>query len=253
MRAFLFMLLFSGFICHTFAQKDDSNVLFGKGLAAYQKEEYESAVQFFERALTSDYKSAECFTNLGLAYHKSGDHGRAVLSFERALRVNPDYRAAKQNLQAARQLMDTEIKSTRSFWLFGIWNSICYSLSSKYWAIVFWIFLYAGSGLFILKFLTLNEWIKKNGTRTSVALLLSALLFLAAGSTAYTSEYNKKAGIILNKNTGIRTAPGLDGEDIMVLSAGVKVFVLEQSGDWTKLRLENGVQGWLPTKFFELI
>ena len=57
MRAFLFMLLFSGFICQTFAQKDDSNALFGKGLAAYQKEEYESAVQFFERALTSDYKS----------------------------------------------------------------------------------------------------------------------------------------------------------------------------------------------------
>lgn len=253
MRLLFFLLLFSGFQHLTFAQKDNANALFEKGLTAFQKEEYENAVQFFERALTTEYKSAACYINLGLAYHKSGDLGRTVLSFEKALRIDPGNATAKQNLMAARQLISTEIKASKTFWLFGLWNFLCLSLTSRYWTIVFWIFLYAGISFFALRFLIINEWVRKKGNLLTIMLLTSAFLFLAAGSNAYNHEFNPKAGIIINQNTGIRTAPGLDGEDIMVLSAGVKASLIEQSGDWTRLRLENGVQGWVPSRFFELI
>ena len=51
----------------------------------------------------------------------------------------------------------------------------------------------------------------------------------------------------------MRTAPGLDGEDIMVVSSGVKVKVQEEMGDWFKVRLDNAVVGWVPAKTLEKI
>lgn len=253
MRLLLFFFLLLSTANMAFAQKSEAEALFEKGLAAYQKEEYDNAIQFFERAQTGKFKSPECFTNLGLAYHKSGDLGRAILSFERALRINPDYSIAKQNLLAARQLISSDIKPVKSFWLFGALSSLCFLLSSKYWAIMFWIFLYAAVLVFTLKNMIKSSWLQKKGNLSSVVLIVGALIFFVVGNTVYASEYNPKAGIIINSNTGIRTAPGLDGEDITVIGSGVKAIVLEQSADWLKLRLENGIQGWIPARFFELI
>ena len=64
---------------------------------AYQKAKYEEAkVDYIQIAGTRQY-SADLFYNLGNAWFKLGDQGRAILNYERALILNPRLEEARSN------------------------------------------------------------------------------------------------------------------------------------------------------------
>jgi len=71
-----------------------------KGIAYYRSKNFEAAIEQFARMDTS-----EGYFNLGDAYAHSGKLEQAVTSYEEALRRKPDYRAAKENLDLVRSLI----------------------------------------------------------------------------------------------------------------------------------------------------
>jgi tetratricopeptide (TPR) repeat protein len=251
-----FFSIFLIVLCLCFSakgQQSDYGENFAKGLQAYQKADYEAAVKHYEKALSGSMKSAQAYSNLGLAYHKSGDLGRAILSFERALRQDPGYAPARQNLRAARQLIDINIKTPKGFWLFKAWESFSAALNSKTWSIIFWVFLFVGLTGLIAWYLRMSKLLKVWGLRLGIGFLALGLIPFMVAWRASSEEYNSSYAIVVGFQAGIRTAPGLDGEDIMVVSTGVKARISEQTGDWYRVRLENGVLGWVPAKAIERI
>ncbi len=46
-----------------------------------------------------------------------------------------------------------------------------------------------------------------------------------------------------------RTGPGNDRKIISLLNSDQKVEVLEPSGDWVKVRLQNGKEGWVLQRY----
>jgi tetratricopeptide (TPR) repeat protein len=244
------------FLCLFFTVKgqevnyaDDYN----KGMEAYNKKDFPKSVKFFESSLSGPMKSAQAYTNLGLAYHKVGDIGRAVLNFERALRQSPGYSPARQNLRAARQLIDTNVKEHKAFWLFKVWEALALMLTSRTWSIMFYLLLFIGSAALLLWYISMNDKLKFIGIRLGLGFVILSLIPFAAAGTASTEEYNSNYVIVVGVQAGVRTAPGLDGEDIMVVTSGVKARITEQMGDWYRVRLENGVLGWVPAKTIERI
>ncbi len=241
------LLIILTFQLESLCQKSHDE-LFKKGLDSYKKSDYENAVKYFEASLEGKLKSAEAYTNLGLAYHKKGDLGRAVLNFERALRQKPGYLPAVKNLKAVRQLIDTEVKNQGTFWLFGFFKSISTMLNSSTWSILFYLLLFTGSSALLLWYLQLNDKLSFVGLRSGIIFLsLSILPFLAANTASY-HEHSNSFAIVISSQVGVRTAPGLDGEDISIISSGVKVTIFEEMGDWYKVRLSNGIFGWIPAK-----
>ena len=72
---------------------------------AYQKGKYEEAkVDYIQIAGTRQY-SADLFYNLGNAWFKLGDQGRAILNYERALILNPRLEEARSNLQTTLKIV----------------------------------------------------------------------------------------------------------------------------------------------------
>jgi len=251
-----FFSIFLLVICLCFSakgQQSDYGENFAKGLQAYQKEDYEAAAKHYEKALSGSMKSAQAYSNLGLAYHKAGDLGRAILNFERALRQDQSYTPAKQNLRAARQLIDINIKTPAGFWLFKAWDNFSAIFISKTWSIIFWFFLFIGLAGLLAWYLRINNRLKIWGLGLGIGFLAIGLLPFMAAWGASSEEYNSSYAIVVGLKAGIRTAPGLDGEDIMVVSTGVKARIAEQTGDWYRVRLENGVLGWVPAKAIERI
>jgi tetratricopeptide (TPR) repeat protein len=245
----IILFLFSGILL---AQSPGQNRDFEKANAEYEKGNYQEAIALYESALNGSKKSAEAFNNLGLAYYKSGDLGKAVLNFERALRQNANYKNAQNNLRAARQQVDTNIKA-KSFWLFSAWNFISNALSSIYWTILFWIFLYGALFLLIFWFLTRSVKMKRIILRATMgSFALSLLLFLFA-RTSYQNLYDGRQAIVISTKVGLRSSPDLNGEDLIILSSGVKLKIIEEKTDWSKVRLENRAVGWIPRKLIERI
>ena len=226
---------------------------FEAGLAAYQEERYDTAVLLFEASLSGELKSSEAYNNLGMAYYKKGDLGYAILNFERAIRQNSSNAVARDNLKAANQRLGTNVIPVKGYWLFKAWDALSASFSSWTWARLLWFLLFAAGAGFIVWRYSEQQKLQYWGLRAAVLCLVFALFSMLLGFQASTEEFDSKWCVIVNKEAGIRTAPSVDGEDIMVVSAGIKAQITEEQEGWFRIRLDNGVLGWLPNNMAERI
>ena len=68
------------------------------GLTLLKAGQLPAAIEQFQQAIKLNPGYAEAFNNLGTAYHRLGDIPQAGACFEQALRCNPDYPEAHYNL-----------------------------------------------------------------------------------------------------------------------------------------------------------
>ena len=57
----------------------------------------------------------------------------------------------------------------------------------------------------------------------------------------------------MQANAYIKSAPSNQSEDLFILHEGTKVQVLEVFNDWTKIKLSDGMIGWLENQAIEEI
>jgi tetratricopeptide (TPR) repeat protein len=82
--------------------------IFFKANTRYHDGAYEDAAREYQRLLESGIESGNLFFNLGNAYFKVGDVGRAILNYERAALFMPSDPDLAANLAYARSLTGVE-------------------------------------------------------------------------------------------------------------------------------------------------
>jgi hypothetical protein len=76
-----------------------------------------------------------------------------------------------------------------------------------------------------------------------MVVLFSALNVILATSTRGAEVIGK--GVITGKNVNLRLQPDLSAGKITILNLGSEVGVLDQTNNWYKIRLGNGLEGWV--------
>ena len=84
------------------AQAPSPTDLMAEANAQYERGEYADAAQQYEALIDSGYEDAALYYNLGNAYFKNGDLGRAVLNYLRAEELSPRDPDIRANLEFAR-------------------------------------------------------------------------------------------------------------------------------------------------------
>lgn len=81
-------------------EKDANNLtsLYYLGSIAQDQSDYEEAKKKFQAYLNVNPQSAEVLTMLGVSYYKSGNKDGAGEQWEKALKIDPNFEAAKNNL-----------------------------------------------------------------------------------------------------------------------------------------------------------
>lgn len=69
---------------------------------AYLAGDYGTAIARYQAALDAGADGADVWFNLGNAWYRAGEHGRAALAFERVLRRDPGDAGARANLELVR-------------------------------------------------------------------------------------------------------------------------------------------------------
>jgi uncharacterized protein YgiM (DUF1202 family) len=49
----------------------------------------------------------------------------------------------------------------------------------------------------------------------------------------------------------VKSGPGNNYPEIATVRKGGKLIIMEQSGEWVKVRLENGQEGWIRSEVLE--
>lgn len=227
--------------------------VFEQANKSYENKKYREAAELYESILLTGEFSSELYYNLGNSYYRSNQLGKAILNYERALQLAPSDGDIQHNLKVAKHELVDNFGIVEPFFLRKWWFNAADSLSSSAWAIIGLLFLWAGIAGLILWLIGKERTQRKKGFFIGgILLLVSALPFLLAVSRK-NNEVNSQAAIVLQKEITLRSAPDKESTEVVLIHEGSKVALLDNIGDWYKVRLSNGEQGWLPESGFEKI
>ncbi len=214
------------------------------GNTAYEEAEYEKAIQLYTSA-DSLTESAGLHLNLGNAYYKNGELGKAILHYERGKIISPTDEDILHNLRQANGLTLDKLESKEGDAFSDWWKSLLLRIGMNRLA-------YTSILTAILCALAwLWFWVsaKRSGRQTGFA--GGVLLFIICISTMLMSFSAKKIvtdnshAIILGQRVKIFSAPNDGSTELFILHEGAKVNHEEEKGAWTSISLPNGNKGWI--------
>src|SRR5436190_2911146 len=226
----------------TFAQGD---VDFAKANQEFAQGHFKEAITGYEGLVRAGQWSANIFYDLGNAYFRTGNFGRAILNYERALALDRHHPEATANLQIARdEAHALELHPTwpERYLQFASVNQ--YSIAA---AIAFWMGIF---GIVALIF----------ARRRSAALMsLSVLCVLVCAMAAWAihtldnGSKGRALAIVKGNDVQARLATADTANSVLALPAGSEIKILITRGDWMYAALPNDLRGWIQTKNAEQV
>ena len=237
--------LFVFVVSSLFAQDVD---LFNSANGEYKAGHYQEAIELYEQLLKTGHVSTTLFYNLGNAYAKTGELGKAVLNFERARRFRPRDSDIVSNLNYVEGLLDQHIEDKRSAALLGLKRVL--ELTSTTEAVVvssfsygFWIATYL---LYLL--MRRPRWLKRIVFVLFTVMILSSLIL---GIKFFILR--EENAVVIRKSAEVKYGPSNLDKTAFKLSPGILVFVDEDRGAWSRIELRDGAGGWISSDFIERI
>jgi tetratricopeptide (TPR) repeat protein len=220
-------------------------VLLKKAEEAYDHKRYKEAISAYEQLLGEGYKSWKLHYNIGNAYYRNDELGKAIWHYELARKLNPDDDDVKVNLGIAASKTIDRIDSRENFFISAVKTNVLSTFSTRSWAWLSIVFVFLAAIFFLVFTFATSVTFKRF---LFVSGILSALLFLVSyglGYSALRSRYENKFAIILSREVKIMNEPTPSANSKFSLHEGTRVRIVESNGDWMLIKLENGNEGWL--------
>lgn len=241
-------------LCIAFSMyAQDNGSLLKSGASAFESKSFEEAIQQYERIIASGNHSVALYNNIGSTYYEKGDFPHAVLYFEKGLKLSPFNKSVIHNLSLAKEQLDNDIVEIPEFFLSRVWKYLYTRLSSNTWFILSLITMFGSVYAFSIWLLHSVRTRKKKGFMAGGVLLVLGVLMFFLSSSQAKFQYKNQTAIVLKSSIPLKSAPEEANEAIQVLEPGVKLFILDRIGDYDKVRLENGQEGWVLKGGYEAI
>jgi tetratricopeptide (TPR) repeat protein len=255
------------------AQEDGPVALFERGNAAYEAGDYPGAIEAYTLAAQAGVAHAELYYNLGNAFFKEGDLGRAVLWYERARRLAPRDSDLGENLALTRSLLrDRQLVAAEPRWRRAAlsWHTDTTTAESVAAASVLYALLCLGIVLFVFRdtafvsrayarlsvlspgrLLGLDKS-QDMGVGIALALLVSAALAASAVSKVR-SEQARASGVVVVDEAVVFSGPSRDASVQFKVHEGTIVSVRDSRPGWVRVDLPGDLAGWMDEKSLDRI
>lgn len=196
---------------------------------------FTKAAQGFEQVVSQQGYSAPVLFDLGNAWLKAGQPGRAILNYERALVLAPGDQAITRNLRLAREQAGLTAPET---------SAAAKVVDMLSWNALVWIGVGA---LVVLCAMILAGRIRPAWPRTVLRTLSAgSVITLMAVVAALAFRWPElDRAVILTAETPARIAPAEAAGVSFKLPAGEIVHAERSHGDFTLVRTADGQAGWV--------
>ena len=206
---------------------------FTRGNALYAEGKFIEAAEAYElQAHRGDYH-ANLFYNLGDAYFRAGDRGRAILNYQRALLLEPTHAEAAANLAFVRGRVPAPAGG--SGW--AGWLDVDR-----------WTWLAAAGGWLAVIGFGLAAFVTRSRWATLTAGLAGAVV---CGASVWAlvqldgGAKNALRAVVLADDTRALYSPADNSKAVLTLPAGGELRVLSEQGAWDYVQLSDGSRGWV--------
>lgn len=231
--------------------EDSVRELFYQGNIYYSDNELQQAINSYEMALSYGYESSALYYNLGNAYFKNGELGRAIVNYLRAERLSPNDPDTRSNLAYAKSLIKGGVINLRKPLPVQFFMNIMGLVSLNritYISIILYLLLCAA--------VILAVWLKRLRKALSIASLILMIIFVVSAlafSVKFNEQVMREKAVVIKDETPSRFEPLVYATTFFTLYEGEAVRVTASNGEWFKIRRSDGKQGWVKKPDIEMI
>lgn len=236
-------------ICASATAASAQSVTFGQANELYVAGKFEEAAVAYEQLVDRGVESEKLYYNLGNAYFRTGRLGPAVYNYERALRLDPNFADASYNLAVARDVVAERFGSR----LKGAETDPLWIRVSTFWPMSRMTLVFLGLNLLFFGILIGLRFIAEGLARTAlivtnafVGVALVVSLATLIGHAWFLERV--ELGIVLDDQVVMREGGDERFAERGLLHPGLRIRVQDRDGDWLRVRLSNGVDGWVPRR-----
>ena len=234
-----FLLLAAGLATSVVAAEPSESFVRAGGL--YSEGRYADAASAYEEVRGAGIESANLYYNLGNAYFRAGDVGRAVLNYERARRLAPSDPDVLANLAFARSRgAEAEPRSMLSRILFPLADRI--STDRLFLgAVILWTASFA-----LLSVARLVPRARVSAGRGAIFAAIATVVFLTSGlARLVTVEWAPQAAVVSDRVATIRFEPSASGSAHFEAKPGAMLRMVTEREGWAQVERSDGRRGWV--------
>ncbi|MDO4789696.1 MAG: tetratricopeptide repeat protein [Porphyromonas sp.] len=251
-RSLLFIVVL---LCLPYGVKAQREATINEANSAYSNADFEKAIELYSDLIDSESApTAEMYYNLGCAYFKSGDIGRAILNFERTLRLKPGDKDARHNLKIANSRTLDKIVDTETPFFYNLLDKMATSTEGSTWMMLALLFFLGVCFSIILFFFWKGSSLRKRiFFYTAVVSLVFSLIFNLLAWRAASVTYDDSLAIITAEVVTLKSSPDNASENLSIIHSGIKVRQIQDLNGYTEVSLPDGTRGWLKSEDIEQI
>ena len=219
----------------------NAHLRFEKANAHYETGQYTEAAQTYQGLIEEGVLAPELFLNLGNAWFKAEEMGRAIAAYRTGLHLAPRDPDLRFNLQHVRE----EVHGSEAPPVGG-WQSWFTRLTLNEWTIIFMVAYWIWALLLILR-----EWRPAlqptlHGYTTSAGIITALLLGCMAAS--WQAWIGQPEAVVTTPEAVVRYGPLEASQMHFQLRDGNEVLVLDEKvgeTSWVQIQAPDGREGWL--------
>lgn len=230
--------------------------------SAYMADNYELATDLYRQSIDADGTSSVLYYNLGNAYYRMNDLGRAIVYYERALQLDPTNGDARANLEFVNTQITDKPLDSGSFISDMISNIVAWAHPDT-WA---WITF----ALFVIILICVTGYIFLSGVRVRKICFFGGIviMFVTIGTATMAWMGASRASdhsfaVIVVPAAQLSTTPRVatdPSEQAFLLHEGTKLEIVDsvaspgQSGlKWYEVKVNNSHRAWINSSEIEKI
>jgi tetratricopeptide (TPR) repeat protein len=226
---------------------------FNLGVTAFEQNEFVEALNFFFKVENEGVSSADLYYNIGNCYFRLDEVGRSILYYKKALKFQSNHEAARRNLRYALTFTQDKQGIESEDVIRSFWAKTFDALSINLIAVLILIFFAAIILLICLMIIRFRQREKTVPIFITTILTFFLIIFIILGVMKFRSFHNHDEAVLLTTSAIGYSGPSEEFTRVFTIHAGMIFEIERQEGNWSLIKLSNGLGGWLMSSNFERI
>ncbi len=231
--------------------------------SAYNAEDYRLAIELYNKSIAEEGRSSDILYNLGNAYYRADKLGKAVVCYQRALRLDPTNEDARTNLEFVHSRIQDRPEDDTAF-LAKLHHSLLGSMTANAWAWTAFIMFVILMGAVALYIFSTDVTMRKTGFFGGIVLLVLFAYSLIIASDASSTASSHDSAVVITPTTQLSSAPraAKTAQDkVVTIHEGTTVEIVDSvptpddpvSPMWYNVKINNATKAWLRASDVERI
>ena len=220
---------------------------------AYIAGDFARAEELYDRIVADGKESEKLYFNLANACFKQNELGKAILYYNRALRLSPGDEDVRHNLAIAEALTKDRIERVPEFFVKTWLRQVRNLLSCKAWTLLSLILFGVTLILTLIFVLAQRLAVRKIGF---YGMTVTLLLFVATSWFAAVERrvmLDREDAVVMSSSVSVKSSPDRSATDLFVLHEGTTLRVVGTLDEWSEVVIADGKKGWIESAKIEQI